>query len=64
MAERSTPDIDREKAWVPDGRVHAWHEPTLERASRHGCLDEDVETGSPVVCGACATPAGQTGAAR
>ena len=34
-------------------RFLAWDAPTLERAAEHGCLDENVETGDPVVCGAC-----------
>lgn len=31
-----------------------WDEPTLALAAEHGCLDEDVHTGDPVVCADCA----------
>jgi len=34
-------------------RFYAWHPPILERAAEHGCLDEDVNTGDPVVCSEC-----------
>jgi hypothetical protein len=40
------------------GPFYAWHPPILERAAEHGCLDEDVETGDPIVCAECATPLG------
>ena len=34
-------------------RLYAWLPPILNRAAQHGCLDEDVETGDPVVCEDC-----------
>ena len=38
------------------GGYYAFDQPTLERAAEHGCLDEDVNTGNPLVCRACAFP--------
>jgi hypothetical protein len=35
---------------------YAYDETTLARAEVHGCLDEDVSTGDPVVCRECAYP--------
>ena len=37
-------------------RYLAWEPTILNRAAEHGCLGEDVETGDPVVCGACCAP--------
>ena len=34
--------------------TYAWDADTLARADEHGCLDEDVVTGDPVVCAGCA----------
>ena len=41
------------------GPFYAYDESTLDRAEAHGCLDEDVETGDPIVCALCAYPAGE-----
>ena len=38
------------------GGYYAYDELTLTRADLHGCLDEDVNTGDPLVCRACAFP--------
>jgi hypothetical protein len=38
------------------GGYYAYDEPTLGRAAEHGCLDEDVNTGDPLVCRECAFP--------
>lgn len=40
------------------GPFYAYDHPTIERADLHGCLDEDVETGAPIVCAACSTSPG------
>lgn len=32
---------------------YAWLPHILDRAAEHGCLDEDVETGDPIVCEDC-----------
>lgn len=39
------------------GGYYAYDGPTLDRADAHGCLDEDVNTGDPLVCRECAYPA-------
>lgn len=36
---------------------YAWHPPALDLAAEHGCLDEDIETGDSLACGACITAA-------
>lgn len=41
------------------GGYYAYDEPTLARAALHGCLDEDVNTGDPLVCRGCAYPPGE-----
>lgn len=38
------------------GGYYAYDQPTLDRADLHGCLDEDVNTGDPLVCRECAFP--------
>lgn len=38
------------------GGYYAYDQPTLDRAELHGCLDEDVNTGDPLVCRECAFP--------
>lgn len=42
------------------GGYYAYDEPTLTRADLHGCLDEDVNTGDPLVCRECAFPPANT----
>lgn len=38
------------------GPFYTYDRPTLDRADQHGCLDEDVETGDPIVCAECVNP--------
>ncbi|KQP63044.1 hypothetical protein ASF47_18710 [Nocardioides sp. Leaf285] len=53
MADRNT-RLDGTAS--PDaGPFYAFDNPTIERADLHGCLDEDVETGAPIVCVSCAS---------
>jgi hypothetical protein len=40
------------------GGYYAHDQPTLDRAALHGCLDEDTNTGDPLVCRECAFPPG------
>lgn len=45
-----------EPAEFGGGGYYAYDLPTLERAADHNCLDEDVNTGDPLVCRECAFP--------
>jgi len=39
---------------IPENeRFLAWDPPTLDLAAEHGCLDESIETGDPLVCARC-----------
>jgi hypothetical protein len=45
-----------ETAEFGGGGYYAYDAPTLDRAAGHGCLDEHVNTGDPLVCRECAFP--------
>jgi hypothetical protein len=48
-----------ETAEFGGGGYYAYDQPTLDRAALHGCLDEDVNTGDPLVCRECRFPPGE-----